>query len=130
MAVGWLTVLKSLPWAEVISNAPAVAEGARKLWKAVARKSAPDKVARNAADSQANTAGEKTALETRTIALENAVTELREQMLASSELIKTLAEQNAQLVRHIETNRVRMLWLGALTAVAVIVAVTALYLGR
>lgn len=34
MAIGWLTILKSVPWAEVISNAPKVAEGARKLWNA------------------------------------------------------------------------------------------------
>ncbi|MDP3225514.1 MAG: hypothetical protein Q8M96_20455, partial [Rubrivivax sp.] len=32
MAIGWMTVLKLVPWGDVIKNAPAVAEGARKLW--------------------------------------------------------------------------------------------------
>ena len=38
MAIGWLSVLKSVPWEEVISNAPKVAEGAKKLWKSVSHK--------------------------------------------------------------------------------------------
>ena len=38
MAIGWLTVLQSVPWAEVVSNAPKVAAGAKKLWSAVGRK--------------------------------------------------------------------------------------------
>ena len=40
MAIGWLTILQSVPWTEVIKNAPKVAEGARKLWSAVAKKHA------------------------------------------------------------------------------------------
>ena len=38
MAIGWWTVLQSVPWAEVVSNAPKVAAGAKKLWNAVGRK--------------------------------------------------------------------------------------------
>ena len=29
MAIGWLTILKTVPWTEVISNAPKVADGAK-----------------------------------------------------------------------------------------------------
>ena len=36
MAVGWLMVLQSVPWSDVIKNAPKLAEGAKKLWDAVA----------------------------------------------------------------------------------------------
>ncbi len=44
--------------------------------------------------------------------------ELQEQMLASSELIKALAEQNTQLILRIETQRRRMAWLaGALVLI-------------
>jgi hypothetical protein len=32
-------------------------------------------------------------------------------MLASSELINALAEQNTELVKRVEANRVRLLWL-------------------
>ena len=31
MAIAWLTVLKMVPWGEVINNAPKVADGAKKL---------------------------------------------------------------------------------------------------
>jgi hypothetical protein len=40
MAIGWLTVLKMVPWGEVIENAPKVAIGAKKLWDKVGRKPA------------------------------------------------------------------------------------------
>ena len=43
------------------------------------------------------------------------MSDLHGQMLASSELIKELAEQNAQLVKRIEANRKRTLWLAAAT---------------
>ena len=48
--------------------------------------------------------------------LETAITDLHAQMLASSELIKALADQNAQLIKRIEFNRVRWLWLAAAVA--------------
>jgi hypothetical protein len=37
-------------------------------------------------------------------------------MLASSELIKEMAEQNAQLIKRVETNRARLVWLALFTA--------------
>jgi len=53
---------------------------------------------------------------------------LHSQMLASSELIKALAEQNAQLIQRIENNRVRLLWLSAVTALVAIAALPGLLL--
>ncbi|MDP1899430.1 MAG: hypothetical protein Q8K96_03110, partial [Rubrivivax sp.] len=58
-------------------------------------------------------------------ALETAVADLHGQMFASSELIKALAEQNAQLVKRVEANRVRMLWLTAATGVLAIALIAA-----
>ncbi len=126
MAIGWLTILKSVPWAEVISNAPKVAEGARKLWNAVGKKRAADE----AADADAPPAASHEpltleALEARVAALEAEVSALHGQMLASSELIKELAEQNAQLVKRIEANRKRTFWLGAATLALAIVVFSA-----
>lgn len=126
MAIGWLTILKSVPWAEVISNAPKVAEGARKLWNAVGKKRAADE----AADADAPPAASHEpltleALKARVAALEAAVSDLHGQMLASSELIKELAEQNAQLVKRIEANRKRTFWLGAATLALAIVVFSA-----
>jgi len=126
MAIGWLTILKSVPWTEVIKNAPKVAEGAKKLWNAVGKKRAadegPDAGAQPAVTHEPHTLE---ALEARAAALETAVSDLQGQMLASSELIKALAEQNAQLIKRIEANRKRTLWLGAATLVLAIAVLSA-----
>ena len=116
MAIGWLTILKSVPWTEVIKNAPKVAEGAKKLWNAVGRQRAADEAAEAGAQPAASHEPHTLeALEARAAVLEKAVSDLHGQMLASSELIKELAEQNAQLVKRIEANRKRTLWLAAAT---------------
>jgi hypothetical protein len=60
--------------------------------------------------------------------LEAAVSDLQSQMLESSELIKALADQNAQLIQRIEANRVRTLWLSAATAVVAMAALLGLVL--
>lgn len=129
MAIGWLTVLQSVPWSDVISNAPKVAEGAKKLWKMVGRKSVPPESSevstQPAGLSEAPTLA---ALAARTTALEAAVTDLHDQMLASSELIKALAEQNAQLIQRIEANRVRVRWIGAAVVALALAALLGLLL--
>lgn len=122
MAMGWLAVLKMVPWRDVLSNAPAVADGAKKLWKAVGKKSTnatarSDSTApRIMSDSQAIML-----LQAQVNSLEALAADLHSQMLASSELINALAEQNTQLVKRAEVNRVRLLWLAAVTAVLAIV---------
>ena len=123
MAIGLLTILQSVPWSEVISNAPKVADGAKKLWKTVARKPAPHES--SGGNGQAALSPEAQAfatLESRIAVLEATTTELHGQMLASSELIAALAEQNAQLIKRIETNRKHVLWLGTVTFVLVFLA--------
>lgn len=99
MAIPWLTVLQSVPWSDVISNAPKVAGGAKKLWDTVARKP-------GATPSDAPQGGpEPASLADRVAALEGQVTELHRQMLASSEVIQALAEQNTQLIQRVEVHR-------------------------
>lgn len=132
MAIGWLTVLKLVPWGEVIKNAPAVADGARKLWDTVARQGAGDGGAAQAGEpAEAVTALPDSPtpidrLQMRLDAAEAEITTLHEQMQASSALIKALAEQNTELIRRVEANRVRVLWLAA--AVALFGAIAALNL--
>lgn len=129
MPIPWVTVLQAVPWSEVIRNAPKVAEGAKKLWKSVGKKPSSPEVAE--ASTPSTVAPEQTMadLEARAEALEATVADLHEQMLAASQLIKELAEQNTQLIRRIETNRVHMLWLSIATVVVVIVAIAGLVLG-
>jgi len=127
MAIGWITILKTVPWADVISNAPKVADGAKKLWKTVAKKPAPQGASGTAAQSTGSAAVQASPpLEARLTEMESRTSELHAQMLASSELIKSLAEQNAELVKRIEAIRIRVLWLGAATVVLAIMAVTSL----
>jgi len=125
MAIGWLTVLQAVPWSDVISNAPKVAEGAKKLWSTVSKKPATATPAAtdSAAASSSPPSQALAVLESRVLALEAAAAQTHEQLVASSELIKALAEQNAQLIRGIEANRVKVTWLAG---VALLGAVTGL----
>lgn len=125
MAIPWLVVLQAVPWTDVIKNAPKVAEGAKKLWRAVSKESPVQNSAERSPATEAETIA---LLQARLAAMEIAASELHSQMLASSELIKTLAEQNAQLIRRIEANRKRLVWLAGVTAGIGIVAVVALAL--
>ena len=120
MAIGWLTMLKLVPWGDVIENAPKVAQGAKKLWNTVGKKPAP-----GMPDTAASTqAGQGTlsghdavlsALQQQVAELQVATAELHQQMLESSALIKSLAEQNTELIQRVEVNRKRVLVLAMVT---------------
>jgi len=119
MAIGWMTVLKLVPWDDVIANAPKVVEGARKLWKTVARSPVPVPPEPAIAPEAATTMPAAPELATRSElqALAAQVSTLHEQMAESSALIEALADQNAQLIGQIESNRVRLGWLMGVVAV-------------
>jgi hypothetical protein len=124
MAIGWLTVLKAVPWSDVIHNAPVVVDGAKKLWGSVSRQPQPA-----AASPAAAPAGNpEPALEGRVGALEAALADQHAQLLASSELIKALADQNAQLIGRIDALRRMLTWLGAAAALIALAAASALWL--
>lgn len=129
MAIGWLTVLQSVPWSDVVSNAPKVAAGAKKLWNAVGKK--PPAMPNPAPQGQAALLPEGQAVAAwaaRIGSLETAAAELKSQMAASSELITSLAEQNTQLILRIETLRHRLRWLAGGLAVALGLAAAGLAL--
>lgn len=131
MAIGWLAVLQMVPWSDVINNAPKIAEGAKKLWSAVGKKP-PVQAERvdEAGSSLTPEAQAMATLQARITAMEETIGELHGQMLASSELIKTLADQNTQLIQRIEVNRVRLLLLAGVTVVLAVIIVAGLALGR
>ncbi len=127
MAISWITVLQNVPWGEVISNAPKVADGAKKLWNTVAKKPPLDEMPD--ANTQSELAPDSHAIATlqaQISVIESAMTDLHHQLLASSELIKALAEQNTQLIQRVESHRVRVLWLTCATAVLGIAATASL----
>lgn len=113
MALGWLTILQSVPWSEVIRNAPRIADGAKKLWNSASGKAAAPPQAR--VPGQAAETLSAAALGARIAELEATTAALHAQMVASSEVIKALAEQNEQLIRRVEANRRRVAWLTLLS---------------
>lgn len=119
MGLGLFSLLKTVPWTEVISTAPLVAQGAKKLWDSVAKKTppAPTHPPAPVLPTHDVVVAE---LQARIIALEASSAELHTQMRTSSELIQALATQNTELVQRAEANRVRLRWVSAaLVALAV-----------
>jgi len=126
MAIGWLSVLKMVPWGDVISNAPKIADGAKKLWSTVAKKpAAADLPGANAQRALSPEAQSIATLQAQLAAAAAEVSDLHNQMLESSELIKALADQNTQLIKRVEVGRIRLLWLaGAVAVLGLVSAIT------
>lgn len=116
----WLSLLQQVPWSDVIANTPKVVDSARKLWDSTRAKAA------EAADVPADREVVATvvmppvddplqnvlqALEDRIDQLAHENATLREQMQATTGLVKALAEQNGQLVLRLDAQGRRLRWL-------------------
>ena len=124
MAIAWLALLKVVPWLEVARKAPEIAENAKKLWGTVASKSPKSELVvvnehavLDSSDQEIGWLKQKLAV------IESANAELRSQMLTSAELIKSLANQNAALIKKVEINRIRLIRLAAFTIIIGIIAI-------
>ena len=116
MAMPWKQILTQMPWKDVLDKAPALADGARKMWHNIGRH--PGDQADGSASAEAGAAPDADWSQ-RLAALEIANHQLQAQMLASGEQIQALSEQNARLVAQIEIHRQRtqrQAWGLALTA--------------
>lgn len=117
MPIPWLTVLKAVPWTTVIENAPKVADRARQLWGQATKKPAPPSATHTAVDATA------LPLSAQVDALRAQSADLDRRLIAASELISALAEQNTQLVARVEANRRlvrRLVWVVAVLVVVVV----------
>ena len=127
MAIGWLAILKNVPWVDVVRNSPKIADEAKKLWSTITNKPNAEIVLEaDRYNLSAELSSENSTVETlqkRLAALEIASANLHSQMLASTELIQALAEQNAQLIKKIELSRVRILRLIGIGAVIGLIAI-------
>ena len=124
MPIPWLTVLQSVPWSDVVRNAPKVAAGAKKLWDNVAHKGAAQQ---DPADSASTVETEPTllGLKADVMALRAASMRLQQQLAESSALVSELAEQNTQLIAGMDALRrkqKRMLWALLVVAAVALVA--------
>lgn len=108
MAV-WVSLLKKVPWNQVINNAPLLVDGAKKLWKSVNNKNT-DEEQIPAKTNILTSGGDKLK------ALDDTVKELKSQLFDSSALIKALADQNVELVKNLENQRKITLALSIITA--------------
>ena len=125
MAIGWLTVLQSVPWSDVVRNAPKVAAGAKKLWDNVANKSAANSDVAADGDELASAPVTLESLQQQVLTLQAASAHLQQRRVESSDLIGTLAEQNAQLIQGIQVLRRRLFWQGAALALVGLLAALA-----
>ena len=102
MALSWLTALKAVPWADVVQAAPGIVQGARKLFTAAKG------YAGSAGDTAtARSSGTGGALEERLHTLEAAIDAMQRDQRSSAELIRSLAEQNANIVVALDAMRRR-----------------------
>jgi len=127
MAIGWLAILKNVPWVDVVRNSPKIADEAKKLWSTITNKPNAEIVLEadqyNLSSGFSSDNNTVETLQKRLAALEIASANLHSQMLASTELIQALAEQNAQLIKKIELSRIRILRLIGIGAVIGLIAI-------
>jgi len=129
MAAGWWTVLRTVPWSDVISAAPQVANGARRLWDTVNRKpGAHDDATGMAPEAYGQEEDIFGLLINRVEQQDAELTDLRNQMRSASELIANLADQNTQLIAKVDVQRQKMGWLTATAGLSALLSVVALIL--
>jgi hypothetical protein len=109
MAIPWLAAaFKAIPWREAVTAAPSIVEGTKKLWSSVTRtEKQPSPANEQSNESSSTQSDQLSAIETRLLALEERTTEIAREAVTSAELIKSLAEQSAQLVQTVENLRLR-----------------------
>ena len=130
MAAGWWTVLRTVPWSDVISAAPQVANGARRLWDTVNRnKQGNFDEPMGVAPGMAGQEEDVFDILIKSVERNDAeVTDLRNQMRSASEIIANLADQNAQLIAKMDAQRQKMTWLAVTAGLSGLLSVVALIL--
>ncbi|AVP57299.1 hypothetical protein [Pulveribacter suum] len=101
---GWLSALKLVPWGQVVGAAPQIVQGARKLMSRGEQQHQQQAPQPPVAVRHEGTAEQLAQLQQQ-------LTQLQEEQRASAVLIRSLAEQNAQVVRAVDALRVRSRWL-------------------
>ena len=105
MALGWLSVLKAVPWSDVVQAAPTIVQGARKLYTAAKSYGDPS-VDAQAAHARAREGGENA--DVRLEQIHAHIEVLQAEQRTSAEIIRSLAEQNAVIVTALDLMRKRM----------------------
>lgn len=131
MAIGWLTVLNLVPWTDLMGNAPKIVDGANKLWKAVTNKE--EAGIKDSTSIKSDTSPNALSLavfnvKSRLSTLEANVADLKQEMVSSAELIKSLADQNSRLTLAVENLHIRIRQLFFVTSIVGVLAITSIFL--
>jgi len=128
MALGWLTALKAVPWSDVVQAAPHIVQGARRLYTA-AKSYVDPAVDVNAAQASSGEPVEKP--DARLVQIDAHIETLQAEQRATAELIRSLAEQNANIVAALDLMRKRMrLLVGAGVLLMIVLTLLALAVVR
>ena len=127
MAISVLSAFRIIPWSDVLIAAPYIVQGAEKLWGIIAGKPAPQR-GNDRVKEEASQSVSLSALDTRVHSLEQLTAELHKEVLLSSELIRSLAQQNIQLVQAVDVLRVRTRILFGFCGVLGVVTAACVYL--
>lgn len=118
----WLALI---PWPEVIKAAPAIAKKASELLGGFNNRKSGGTASGPSGSPESAKQISTTALELKVVKLETRIGDIKrevdsldEKMMESSQLIKELADQNAQLITRVDQNRKQIFWLGVAVVVA------------
>lgn len=106
LAIGWIAALKFIPWSTVLEAAPHIVKGAKSLLAKTKNDPLDSPVAPPVSPSSSSES-ELANLDRRMRQIQEKIIELNAEQQSSAELIKSLAEQNAHVVKAIEVFRVR-----------------------
>lgn len=126
MTVNWLASLKDVPWSKVIGMAPTIVENGKKLWDKVSSRTGGDssgETTQSAADLPVPAA--IAAFELRLEALEKKSAQLREEAVASFDVVRSITDQHSQVVQAVDVLLVRT---RLLVRVSVLLGITCLAL--
>ena len=121
MAIGWINALRVIPWKDVLEAAPGMVKGAKRLFTAAKVETNSQPMADSSSTIVTFDADGFTNLDNRVRHLQAKIIELNSDHNSSAKLIKSLAEQNAQVVNAIEVLQVRI---KILIYVCVLLAIT------
>jgi hypothetical protein len=108
MAINWIASLKDVPWTKVIGMAPTIAESGRKLWDKVSSRTGGDRPGETTQSAaQLPVPAAIAAFELRLEALELKSAQLREEAVASFDVVRAITDQHSQVVHAVDVLLVR-----------------------
>ena len=121
MAIGWINALRVIPWKDVLEAAPGMVKGAKRLFTAAKVETNSQTMADSSSTIVTFDADGFKNLDNLVRHLQTKIIELNSDHNSSAKLIKSLAEQNAQVVNAIEVLQFRI---KILIYVCVLLAIT------